>query len=752
MKRKLLGPDAYILHKSTFGGEHIVSCITTFTSSLLVLLAFNLWDSQLLRAQQPAAVSGEKGSQRLVSVEDAIGMTRIADQGYFLGDPANTHIAHFSPDGKQFVIILKKGNLEQNTNDFTLFLFQTNKAFHGAKPDVLLKMSSSSNRDAIASLKWLDDNETLVFLGEKPSKLPQVCTFNIKTRRFDEITSHATEIRSYDISSDGRTLVYQALAPKASAGQTDRFNRNGVIISGQSLPSLMTNAYEQEGEEIFLKRRGSSPLQVPINTNFVARGLPISLSRDGRYALIHVATRNVPAGWARYGGYIHQLIVASHPKGSVLPIMRYLLFDTERQTIAPLLDAPAVGWAPVWASDGRSVFLNTYLPLDAAGPTDTSERETTYYPVEVQIPSRAYKNVTEDKWPSDSRSDVGVDVTIVQDLNTPQHLYISDRRSHQRSLLMDLNPQFAELQLGRVEIIEWKVKGITLRGGLYLPPDYTPGKRYPLVIQTHGFGYDEEFSMDGLREWSSAYAARPLAAKGLLVLQGIGMSNKVDHDHYNDQRQFGSTSGEAGRNLNAFGIEEAIKYLDQKGMIDTRRVGIVGFSRTVCFVGYILTHSTQHFAAASLVDGVTCGYFDEIAYPESAWDVNNINGDASPFGSGLQKWIRESPSFNLDKVQTPVRILALGAGSLLGMWEWYAGLSLQKKPVEFVLLPDASHFVVKPSERMVAQQGLVDWFCFWLKDEEDPNPAKAEQYARWRQLRANSTSATVPSQGSSSAN
>src|SRR6185437_7431049 len=128
-------------------------------------------------------------------------------------------------------------------------------------------------------------NETLVFLGEKPSKLPQVCTFNIKTRRFDEITSHATEIRSYDISSDGRTLVYQALAPKASAGQTDRFNRNGVIISGQSLPSLMTNAYEQEGEEIFLKRRGSSPLQVPINTNFVARGLPISLSRDGRYAL-----------------------------------------------------------------------------------------------------------------------------------------------------------------------------------------------------------------------------------------------------------------------------------------------------------------------------------------------------------------------------------------------------------------------------------------------------------------------------------
>jgi len=29
----------------------------------------------------------------------------------------------------------------------------------------------------------------------------------------------------------------------------------------------------------------------------------------------------------------------------------------------------------------------------------------------------------------------------------------------------------------------------------------------------------------------------------------------------------------------------------------------------------------------------------------------------------------------------------------------------------------------------------VDWFSFWLKGEEDPDPAKAEQYKRWRKLR-----------------
>jgi hypothetical protein len=35
----------------------------------------------------------------------------------------------------------------------------------------------------------------------------------------------------------------------------------------------------------------------------------------------------------------------------------------------------------------------------------------------------------------------------------------------------------------------------------------------------------------------------------------------------------------------------------------------------------------------------------------------------------------------------------------------------------------------------MVQQGAVDWFTFWLKGEEDPDPNKALQYARWRELR-----------------
>ena len=72
---------------------------------------------------------------------------------------------------------------------------------------------------------------------------------------------------------------------------------------------------------------------------------------------------------------------------------------------------------------------------------------------------------------------------------------------------------------------------------------------------------------------------------------------------------------------------------------------------------------------------------------------------------------------------------------MLELWEWFSGLWRLGKAVDFIYLPDAPHLIVKPWERIVTQQGLVDWFRFWLQDYEDPDPAKAEQYARWRELR-----------------
>lgn len=50
-------------------------------------------------------------------------------------------------------------------------------------------------------------------------------------------------------------------------------------------------------------------------------------------------------------------------------------------------------------------------------------------------------------------------------------------------------------------------------------------------------------------------------------------------------------------------------------------------------------------------------------------------------------------------------------------------------------LLDAPIGSAKPSDRLASHQGNVDWFCFWLKGEEDPDSAKAKQFAGWRELK-----------------
>jgi hypothetical protein len=102
------------------------------------------------------------------------------------------------------------------------------------------------------------------------------------------------------------------------------------------------------------------------------------------------------------------------------------------------------------------------------------------------------------------------------------------------------------------------------------------------------------------------------------------------------------------------------------------------------------------------------------------------------FGPNLAAWVKTAPAFNLDKVTTPFWMEANNSTSLFFEWEWFTGLIRLGKPVQLLYMPEAAHVLVKPWERMNSQQGNVDWFCFWLKGEEDPDPAKAEQYVRWR--------------------
>jgi dipeptidyl aminopeptidase/acylaminoacyl peptidase len=326
------------------------------------------------------------------------------------------------------------------------------------------------------------------------------------------------------------------------------------------------------------------------------------------------------------------------------------------------------------------------------------------------------KNVSSNSRPSHTH------IVVEQSLNVAPSLWALDDDSGRSKEIWNPNPWLSKEMLGKVSIYRWTdPSGYKWIGGLVLPPDFVAGKRYPLVIQTHGF---EETEFMSAGEFTTAMAARPLASAGIIVLQ------------VRDRRDHHDTLQEATDQIR--GYQAAIGTLSEAGLVDPKRVGIVGFSRTCWHVEAALAEFPQLFSAGVVADGEDLGYMQYMLFaPESTYIQKGATGviGSPPFGEGLKAWMSNVPDFKLDRVLTPLRIEALGPGSLLQEWELYSSLHLQDKPVDLIYLPGGEHVLIKPRERVVSEQGTVDWFRFWFQGYEDPNPAKTDQYKRWEHLR-----------------
>jgi dipeptidyl aminopeptidase/acylaminoacyl peptidase len=721
----------------------------------------------------PTSGAAQLNERRRVTVADTIRMTTVPEVQYAAADGSSSRIALFSPDGKELLIVTERGIVETNEREFSLLRFETSELFRSPKPEVLLSMRSRSNRDAIRNVKWLDD-ETLIFLGESHDS-SQVYLLHLRTREIEQLTEHPSPIVDFDFNPVIPELVYIAepgrLSPEAAYARCAR----GYAITNEALDDVPRSLEDckqpalLEGLQAYVKKPGALAVQIPFGDYYDSLK-PISLSPGGKFAIFNVLIRAVPTKWREYEDpFIRAEALASRNRGPFSWLSQYMIVNTATGQVRPIVDGPVdltLG-ASVWSPDGDSVVVSgAFLPLDAADPKKLSVRRTQPFVVEIELASGNFVEVSDkqliaDRWSAETNElflrapnrhrergnavfrKVGTTwteeaslhsgpssperpkVTLEQDINTPPKIYACDAEHPQKRLVLDLNPELEHIELGKVERVSWKAKdGHEVEGGLYYPPDFRPGTRYPLVIQTHGFS-QEEFWING--PWNSAFAAQPLAARDIVVLQ-TGSSTEKGADG-----KAQGTPEEAPRQMS--GYEGAIDYLDALGLIDRDKVGIIGFSRTVYSVEYTLTHSSYHFAAATAADGFDGGYMQYLVNPYTKRDYNTVNG-GDPFGTVFELWRERSPSFTVEHLHSPVRLEGYGdISSVLGNWEWYAKLILLDRPVDMIYIPDGEHLLVKPWERLTSQQGSVDWFCFWLKSEVDSDPQKREQYKRWEEMR-----------------
>jgi len=661
-----------------------------------------------------------------------------------------------------------------------------------------LSKSTYKDAPIITHINWLVDSTEFAFLLKAPSGNNQLLLANIKKRTILPLTPEHQDVTAFRIR-DRSHYVYSVLSPDILNKAVAETRATTIVGTGRSLPELLFPSSMSELHDLsdlwavidgkslqVLEKSSGQPIHL-----YSAGQNALALSPSGRSVITALAARTVPSEWESlypppYPSSAVRIEAGQQNVGAfdgLRYVSEFVLIDLSSGETRPLTGAPigdSAGWVHAaqadWSADGHEVVLsNAFLPLHvhdahdplnrpcvavvdiASGSMTCLERlkgqtaagyEEGYRYVEsvrfasgkservmvnYQLPggtrgTTTYIRLNDGSWKPISPSDelkseeYTVEVSVNQSFRDPPVLVATDTGTGTSRVIFDPNPQLKDIDLGKASVLNWKDNtGREWIAGLYKPPDYHPGQRYPLVLQTHDF-FERNFEPSGV--YPTAFAARELAAVGILVLQ-VNECTII------------STPDEASCNVAVY--ESAVDKLIADGLVDQNRIGIIGFSRTCYHVLEALTSSTLHFRAASITDGVNFGYVEYII--SNDFINNSVAHDANavmrvpPWGDGLQQWLKTSPGFNMDKVMAPLQVVANGRLDLLNMWEPYAVLRFLHKPVDLILLPGGTHILTNPGERMVSQGGTVDWFRFWLQGDEDPDPAKAEQYKRWRELR-----------------
>jgi dipeptidyl aminopeptidase/acylaminoacyl peptidase len=371
-----------------------------------------------------------------------------------------------------------------------------------------------------------------------------------------------------------------------------------------------------------------------------------------------------------------------------------------------------------WSPDSKQIYFTEYNGNNPDDPHTTSVMAVAATGGEsrpVLVSSDVFTQYSTDK----SRRLLAC---IRENSTTPPEVALADLSTGEVRTLVNINPEWQNLQMNpakRIDVLD--KRGERFWGHLVLPLGYEPGKRYPLIITTY---VDGGFLRGGVGD---EYPIQVFAANGFAVL------------NFNcNGRERNTTSGSFDSTLLQWqapteALEAAIAKLTDEGIIDSSRVGITGLSFGAAMVDYGISHSSLFRAAVA--SGPS---WDPILFYiardslRDAW-TSDLNLGL-PLGDSGINWQRMSAALNAGRVNTPLLINAADSEYTYCM-QLVVTLRSLKKPVEMFIYPDERHEKNQPKHRYSIYERNVDWFNFWLRDKEDPDPAKAEQYKRWRDLR-----------------
>ena len=703
-----------------------------------------------------------------------------------------------SPDGQYQAVVTTRSILENNQLESKLWLFDTSNLkafidsndpeFKPAKQSIAtmctVPIGSWATEAVITDLCWSADSKTIYFLARSGKNSERrLFSVNRISHEIKQVSKNGQDVTTFAVGNDTSAYMSKTLAdPNTLFRSAGEKIPDIVFGAGQSIVDLLypnrpKYDFEDGLQELWIEQDGKLRRLLDPNTNTplgVSASHPhLSVSPDGKFVIVAQQVTTVPSLWEKYRpcyewGYkkfVSQNYRSNDVKNIHVP-ERFMLIDVMSRRSTILVDAPlgvSAGYydavALCWSPNGEKLALSgVYYPLSettegahlrpcviVVDMTDKTTQFVSERPLErdnglVKLQwsgSNDLLEITYEKLPTECfrfsnkewnrlvTNKAADDVLLEsrESFNHPPVLTVKDANTNKEKVFFDPNPQLNDIDLTNVSILRWTTKnGREITAGLVKPYNYKPGKRYPLLIQAYGF-HPETFFADGY--YRSAFPGRALAGRGICVLQ-------VD-----DVR--------SGKSMKPEGAEDAreaylsaIDQLDSEGLIDRTKVGIIGFSHSGFYVLHTLTKSPDAIRAAVLAECTTASFTEYLngvdwASPAFIKDTAGLIG-ADPFEKGFEMWGSDSPGFNTDKIKAAVMCQYYSPTNLAFNWSIFPALRAQGKAAELLYIRGGTHELLQPKQRFLSQETTADWFDFWLNNHEDPDPAKKQQYVRWRTM------------------
>lgn len=259
-----------------------------------------------------------------------------------------------------------------------------------------------------------------------------------------------------------------------------------------------------------------------------------------------------------------------------------------------------------------------------------------------------------------------------------------ERQSAKR--LLDLAPT-DEFNLGKELKVTWRNgRGETLNAALLLPPDYQPGKRYPLIVDVYPFGTSGWMNpMSGNQAW---------AAAGYAVFKPGPRAPHAAPNCSGSPSFCAAGQGPSGWDVTVDDVMGGIAELDRRGLIDSKRMCLFGHSSGGGVVDYLVTRTDAFKCAVSVAPVLPNWLGTSFLWYDSLGLMAHLAG-GTPW-QDPSAYVKLSAVLRADKVKTPM-LLADGdedGAFLLGTVEMYNALRATGADVTLLRYPHQGHLLI----------------------------------------------------------